>query len=149
MPPQTTWPPLSTAASAAGTNAPTGANIIAASNRSGGSVSELPAQTAPKDFANRWAFKSPLRVKAKNLPALIFRHLCNNMRRRAEAEYSEAFGVSSFCERPEPNQTGAKQGSGIDVRVTSLHGETESFIRHSKLRVTAIARITSKTRAVA
>ncbi len=45
MPPQTTIPPLRTAASARGTSAPTGAKMIAASSGSGGVSSEPPAQT--------------------------------------------------------------------------------------------------------
>ena len=47
MPPQTTTPPLRTARSAAGTSAPTGAKMIAASSARGGVASEPPAHTAP------------------------------------------------------------------------------------------------------
>src|SRR5215469_12016200 len=44
-------PPGRTAASAAGTRAPTGAKRMAASSGSGGAWSELPAQTAPSSRA--------------------------------------------------------------------------------------------------
>ena len=47
MPAHTTVPPFSIARSAAGTSAPTGAKITAASSRTGGAVSEPPAHTAP------------------------------------------------------------------------------------------------------
>ena len=53
MPAQTTRPPLRTARSAAGTSAPTGAKMIAASSGSGGGSSESPAQTAPSARAKR------------------------------------------------------------------------------------------------
>ena len=64
MPPQTTRPPFFTALSAAGTSAPTGAKMIAASSGSGGVSSEPPAQTAPSERAKSCAAVSPLRVKA-------------------------------------------------------------------------------------
>src|ERR1700751_3348397 len=47
MPPQTTTPPLRTAARAAGTSAPIGAKMIAASSGSTGRVSDPPAQAQP------------------------------------------------------------------------------------------------------
>ena len=65
MPPQTTRPPLATAASAAGTRAPTGAKMIAASSGSGGASLEPPAHSASSDSANFWEARSPSRVKAK------------------------------------------------------------------------------------
>ncbi len=67
IPPQTTTPPLRTARRAAGTSAPTGAKMIAASSGSGADVSESPAQTAPSERANSCACSSPGRVKAKTL----------------------------------------------------------------------------------
>src|ERR1017187_10360248 len=47
MPPQTTRPPLRTAFSAAGTSAPTGAKIMAASSRSRGARSQPPPPPPP------------------------------------------------------------------------------------------------------
>ena len=47
MPPQTTWPPLDSIASAAGTSVPTGAKMITASSSENGVSSEPPAQVAP------------------------------------------------------------------------------------------------------
>ena len=46
IPPHTTMPPLRTARSAAGTSAPTGAKMIAASSGCGGASSEPPAHAA-------------------------------------------------------------------------------------------------------
>src|SRR3989442_1127572 len=68
IPPQITAPPLSTARSAAGTSAPTGANRIAASSGSGGAASDDPAHSAPSSRANRCAPKSPGRVNANTRP---------------------------------------------------------------------------------
>ena len=65
MPPQTTRPPLRTAASAAGTSAPTGAKMIAASSGSGGVSSDPPAHSAPSERAKACPAASPGRVKAK------------------------------------------------------------------------------------
>src|SRR5262249_7261742 len=67
MPPQTTIPPFLVADSAAGTSAPTGAKISAASSGSGGGAVELPAHSAPSDRAKSCAASSPGRVKAKIL----------------------------------------------------------------------------------
>ena len=50
--------------SAAGTNGPTGAKMIAASSSAGGAASEPPAQTAPSAVASAWAASSPARVNA-------------------------------------------------------------------------------------
>ena len=64
MPPHTTVPPGRTAASAAGTSAPTGAKMMAASSATGAGASESPAHTAPMSRANARAFSSPGRTKA-------------------------------------------------------------------------------------
>src|SRR5438067_13297694 len=58
-------PPGSSALSAAGTSAPTGAKIKAASSASGGVVSESPAHSAPRLRANCCFLVSPGEVKAK------------------------------------------------------------------------------------
>ena len=52
IPAQTTLPPLTTARSAAGTSAPTGANMIAASRAIGGVSSDPPDHAAPRLRAN-------------------------------------------------------------------------------------------------
>ena len=64
MPPQTTTPPLRVAASAAGTSAPAGAKMRAASSGAAGASSLPPAQAAPELRANAWPAASPGRVKA-------------------------------------------------------------------------------------
>ena len=55
MPPQTTVAPLAVARSAAGTSAPAGAKISAASSCSGGSADDGPAHTAPSERAKACA----------------------------------------------------------------------------------------------
>src|SRR5260221_10552082 len=58
MPAQTTRPPGATALSAAGTRAPTGAKMMAASSGSGGGASDGPARAAPSERAKTWAVTS-------------------------------------------------------------------------------------------
>jgi len=65
MPAQTTTPPGATARSAAGTSAPAGAKMIAASSGTGGGSSDGPAQAAPSEHAKRRPSASSARVKAK------------------------------------------------------------------------------------
>ncbi len=64
MPPQTTVPPGSTARSADGTRAPTGAKMIAALSGSGAELPDPPAHTAPSRQAKACAAASPSRVNA-------------------------------------------------------------------------------------
>jgi hypothetical protein len=64
IPAHTTRPPLQTALSAAGTRAPTGAKMMAASISSGGCSSEAPAQVAPSSRAKACDSLSLRLVKA-------------------------------------------------------------------------------------
>ena len=65
IPAHTTTPPGPTARSAAGTSAPTGAKISAASSGSGPGRVASPAHSAPSDRASAWAPVSSARVNAK------------------------------------------------------------------------------------
>ena len=64
IPAQTTRPPLRTTFSAAGTSAPTGAKMIAASSWCGGASSEEPVQAQPSSRAKACPASSPGLVKA-------------------------------------------------------------------------------------
>ncbi len=64
IPAHTTVPPGSTAASAAGTCSPTGANRSAASSGSGAGPDASPAHSAPSPAASACASTSPARVNA-------------------------------------------------------------------------------------
>ena len=55
MPAHTTVPPFAIARSAAGTSAPTGAKMIAASSGAGGAAVDSPAHVAPSSRANACA----------------------------------------------------------------------------------------------
>ena len=57
-------PPGASARSAAGTSAPTGAKMIAASSSSGGGPIASPAHSQPSERANACGASSPARVKA-------------------------------------------------------------------------------------
>ena len=90
MPAQTTVPPRSTARSAAGTSAPTGAKMIAASSVSGGALSEPPAQAAPSSRAKCLRRGIAGAGEGEDLAALPARHLGDDVRRGAEAVDAEA-----------------------------------------------------------
>ena len=64
IPAHTTVPPGATARSAAGTSAPTGAKISAASSGSGPGAIASPAHSAPSERASSCAALSSARVKA-------------------------------------------------------------------------------------
>ena len=63
IPAHTTVPPGAVARSAAGTSAPTGAKISAASSGSGPGCMASPAHSAPSERASACAPSSPARVK--------------------------------------------------------------------------------------
>ena len=90
MPPHTTTPPLRDAFSAAGTRAPTGAKMMAASSCSGGISSEPPAHAAPSARAKSCARRIAGPREGEDFAALMPRHLRHDMRRRAEAVDAEA-----------------------------------------------------------
>ena len=84
---------LRTAASAAGTSAPTGAKMIAASSALGRRLVRAPAHAAPSERANACASTSPGRVNAKT--SRPWRgDLRDDVRRRAEAVEAEPLRVA-------------------------------------------------------
>ena len=98
IPAQTTEPPFATAASAAGTSSPTGAKMIAASSSSGGAPA--PAHSAPSSRANACASVVALARHREHAPALVPRHLRDDVRGRAEAVEAEPLRVAREPQRP-------------------------------------------------
>src|SRR5260370_11174334 len=135
IPAQTTTPPRSTALSAAGTSSPAGANRKAASRGSGPGRLASPAHSAPSPSANSWASRSPARVKAKDAPALVARHLNDDVGSRTEAVEAEALGLAGHRERTVADEAGAEQRCRLIVRVTLRDREAVARIRHRLLRV--------------
>ena len=116
MPAQTTVPPFATRRSAAGTSAPTGAKIIAASSSSGGGPQRV-AGPLGAELA-----REPLRLlvararEGEHAPALMARHLRDDVRRRAEAVEPEPLGVAGQPQRAVADQAGAQQRRGLRGR---------------------------------
>ena len=115
MPPQTTTPPLSTARKAAGTKAPAGAKIIAASSLAGAGLSESPAQTAPRRRANAWATLIPRPGKCKDLALLEARDLRNDVGGGAKAINPQAPCIAGLPKRAISNQPGTEERSRGDI----------------------------------
>src|SRR5213080_4193538 len=103
MPAQTTTPPRARARRAAGTSAPTGAKMIAASSSSGPGSSDGPAHSQPSSSANAAASSSPGRTKPNT--------------RRPEAVEAEPLGIAGEAKRAVADQAGAEQRRGLEIVV--------------------------------
>src|SRR6266702_4001171 len=133
MPPHTTAPPFRVAARAAGTRAPTGAKMRAASSFSGGLSSEPPAHTAPRPRAKSCAARSPGRVKGEDLPSLVARDLCHDMRRRAKAVDADPLALSGHAQGAVANQAGAQQRRRLDIAIARVDREAIALIGDGQL----------------
>ena len=115
MPAHTTVAPLAVARSASGTSPPTGAKIRAPSSSSGGALPESPAHSAPSSRANAWRLRVAGTGEGEDAPALVARHLGDDVRGRTEAVEAEARGVAGQAERPVADQPGAQERRGLEV----------------------------------
>ena len=102
-------PARPSARSAAGTSAPTGAKMIAASSGSGGGSSEPPAQTAPSSRANACAAVVAGAGEREHLPALPARDLGDDVGGGAEAVEAEPPRLARHAQRAVADQPGAQQ----------------------------------------
>jgi hypothetical protein len=114
MPAHTTVPPGAMAWSAAGTSAPTGAKMIAASSGSGAARSDVP--------------------------------LGDDMRRRAEAVYTQRCRVARHPQRAVADQPGAQQRRRLDVGIGAVDGKTVALVDHRMVGIAAVQRIAGKAR---
>ena len=139
MPAQTTTPPLTVAASAAGSSAPTGAKIRAASSAAGGAESEPPAHAQPSERANACPVSSCGRVNAKTSRPWRDRDLRNQVRRGAETIEPDARRVTGHAQRAVADQSRAQQRRGMHVvdacgqRITVI-GARHGVLVHSRRR---------------
>ena len=147
IPPQTTVPPGATARSAAGTSAPSGAKMIAASSGSGGGAPEPPAHTAPSRRANSCAASSPGRVKAKTRgpPARPGRR-CERRHRSRRGPGARRRRTS---QRAMADQPGAEQRRGLPIGVAVGEGEAEARVGDGVLREAAVDVAAGEARALA
>ena len=90
MPAQTTVPPLSVAERAAGTSAPTGAKMIAASSGSGGPLVGASRPLGAELAREALAVGVARAGEREDPPTLVSRHLRDDVRRRAEAVEADA-----------------------------------------------------------
>ena len=149
MPPQTTRPPFFTARRAAGTSAPTGAKMTAASSNSGGISSEPPAQTAPSERANVCDACVARARKGVDAAALPDRDLRQNVCGGAKAVEAESFGCTGHAVTTPADKSGAKQRRRFCRIEVFIEWKTKARIRHHMARVAAVARIAGEQRPVA
>ena len=138
MPPQTTVPPGRIARSAAGTSAPTGAKMIAASSASGGGCIGAAGPLAAEPRANACAGASPGRVKANSRRPSIARHLGDDVRRRAEAVDAEPLGVARHAQAAVADQPGAQQRRRLGVAVAAGERKAVAGVGDRVLGVAAV-----------
>ncbi len=119
---QTTTPPLTTALSASGISAPTGAKISAASSGSRESV---------------------------HLPTLGDRNLRKNVRRRAETVEAKPLRVAGEAQCAIADKAGAQKRCGVRIVVTLRHTQTEPPVGHQVFRIAAVQVVAGEARLVA
>ena len=123
-PPAHDVPPLASARSAAGTSSPTGAKISARVQLLGAAASEAsPAHSAPSSRANACAASSPGAGEGEDPPALVARHLADDVGGRAEAVEPEPLGVARQPQRAVADQARAQERRGLQVRKPSGIGK--------------------------
>ncbi len=124
MPPQTTMPPLRTAAQRRRHQGADRREDDRGVERLGRRSSEPPAQTAPRRRAKAWAAASPGRVKAKTPPALVAGDLRHDVRRGAEAVEAELPRVAGHAQRAVADQAGAEQRRRLGVVIAPRAAES-------------------------
>src|SRR5215217_6585068 len=130
MPAQTTVPPGATARSAAGTSAPAGAKISAASSGSGPLRPERPRQ--PLGLL-------VLRAgEGEHAPPLVHRDLADDVRRRAEAVQTEALRVAREPQRAVADQPAAQQRRELERVRLVRQREAEALVGDRPLGVAAV-----------
>ncbi len=149
MPPQTTRPPLRTAASALGTSAPTGANRMAASSGSGGVSSDPPAHSAPDRAGERLTGDVAGPGESEHAPPLPAADLGNDVRRSAEAIDADGPPVPGHFERAPADEAGAKQRRGPNRVEVIGQREDKRRLGDRMGGVAAVAGITGEERMIA
>ncbi len=146
MPAQITWPPRAVAASAAGTSAPAGAKISAASSGVGGEVSLPPVQWTPSRAANACAASSPGSGERVDGAALRQCDLRDQMRGRPKTVDAEPARVARHRVGAIADQSGTQQRRGMRVVVSGRQSEHVTRIGEREFRVTAVDLISGEAR---
>ena len=130
MPPQTTVPPLRTAASAVGTRLPTGAKISAASSSSRGRRVGVAGPGRTHRAREVLGCRVAGAGEGEQLAALVARDLRHDVGGGAEAVDAEPAGVAGHAQRAPADQAGAEQRCGLGVAVAV--GQWESRRRRRR-----------------
>ena len=149
MPAHTTLPPLATARSAAGTSSPAGAKISARVQLLGRRAERVAGPLGAERAGERLRLGVVGAGEGEHAPALVARHLADDVRGRPEAVEAEALGVPRQPQRPVPDQPRAQQRRGLEVGIVVRDREAEALVRHGQLGVAAVARVAREDRPVA
>ena len=149
IPPQTTVPPFFVAARAAGTNAPTGAKISAASSGSGGITVESAGPFGAE--TTREILRHPVARpgECENPAALVAGDLRDDMSGGAETVDSDGAGVAGHAQRAIADQPGAHQRRRLDIAVDRVDRKAIALVGDGQLGITAIDLIPGEPGAVA
>ena len=149
MPAQTTVPAFATARSAAGTRAPTGAKMIAASSGSGGALGGGSRPLGAQLARERLTLLVARAGEGEHAAALVPRHLRHDVRGGAEPVDAQPLRVSSCAERAMTDESGAEQRRRVAVGVSDRKREAVPRVRHGVLRVAPVHLIAGEPRTVA
>ena len=120
--------PFATARSAAGTSAPTGAKMMAASSSSGGSSVRASGPRGAQLAREALALLVAIPGKREDLPALVQSYLDDYVGGGAEAVEAEAFGVAGHPQGAVADQARAQKRRGLQVRVVFGDQEAEAVV---------------------
>ena len=149
MPPQMTVPPFLVAERAAGTSAPTGAKISAASSGSGGAAVEIPGPLgaeAARELLRREVARAGER---EHEPALMAGDLGDDVRGGAKPVDADRVRLAGHAQAAVADQPGAHQRRRFDIAVAGVDRKAIALIGHAQLGIAAVDRVAGETRAIA
>ena len=129
IPPHTTHPPLTVAARALGTSAPTGAKMIAASSGSGGLSVRPSRPCGPEGARELLRLDVPLPGEGEDLPALVKPHLCDDVGRPAKPVYPHVLRgtghpQAAVADKPRAQQRGRRGSNSCPEGRSNLSSAT-------------------------
>ena len=149
MPPQTTVPPLRVAARAAGTSAPTGAKISAASSGSGGGSVEDPGPFGAEPTGKILRRRVARPGEGEEAAALMAQHLRHDVRGRPKPVNSDERRGTRHLQGPPADQARAHQGRRRDIVVFRREREAKALVGDGQFGIAAIDLIAGEAGAIA
>ena len=138
MPAETMRAPLAERFSASIISGPTGAKTMAASSCSGGRLVGAAGPVGAEAAGEGLALLVAGLGEGEDAPALVFRHLADDVRRGAEAVEAEALGVAGQAQRAVADQPGAEQRRRLQVGEALGYREAEALVGDGVLGVAAV-----------